>query len=92
MFETSPNDESNKRERWIQIGKHRHRIRIDHDDYLDEVIDIFQYGSKEDALFATSYYGSILMALFGFVPLKNVRFRARQKGEQGRGLGRGRMS
>jgi hypothetical protein len=77
MADQSPNRNKN---RWIQIGKQRHRIREDHDDYLDEVIDLFRYDTKEEALFATSYYGSILMALFGFVPLKNVRFRALSKG------------
>lgn len=74
-------EQSSKRERFIQIGKHRHRIPNDHDDYLDEVMAILRYQSKAEALFATSYYGAMMIALLGFVPLKNVRFRALAKGD-----------
>jgi hypothetical protein len=72
-----PND--SKKEKHIQIGKHRVRIANDHHAALSELADDFREMSMEQLFFLTSFIGASLLQLFGPMVLKSVRLRAPKK-------------
>ena len=76
-----PNFESSKRERWIQIGKHRHRIQNDLDARLDVIGQAFGHSRKEDSLFFAASFGARIILMLNLVTLINVDHRAPAKGD-----------
>lgn len=67
---------SHKRERWIQIGKHRCRIANDHHAMLLRLSEEFRYVSMQELLFYTSLVGASVMQQANPGRLINVRRRA----------------
>jgi len=64
---------SHKRERWIQIGKHRCRIANDHHAMLLRLSEEFRYVSMQELLFYTSLVGASVMQQANPARLINVR-------------------
>jgi hypothetical protein len=76
----SISEESTKRERFIQLGKHRHRIANDHHAALIELHNnFFRYVPMGELLFLTSLIGATLLLNFPLSALINVRNRAEEK-------------
>lgn len=71
--------ESTKRESFIQIGKHRHRIANDHHAILRQLTEDFRYMSMQELLFFTSFIGANLLQAFNPVTLITVRNRAERE-------------
>lgn len=69
-------DDSRKKERFIQIGKSRHRIANDHHSLLVELTDEFRYCSMEQLLFLTSFIGASLLLRLNPMLLFSVRSRS----------------
>lgn len=72
-------DDSRKKEQFINIGKHRHRIANDHHGLLVELTDEFRYCSMEQLLFLTSFIGASLLLRLNPMMLFSVRSRAEGK-------------
>jgi hypothetical protein len=77
IINLAASDESTKREAFITIGKHTHRIACDHHKLLSEVKEAFPYSTMEDLLFMTSMIGAILFPILNFANVINVLKRER---------------
>lgn len=69
-------DQSHKQERFIQIGKSRHRIANDHHALLIALTRQFPYSTMAELLFLTSFIGASLLQVLNPMALINVRNRA----------------
>jgi hypothetical protein len=70
-------EESTKREAFITIGKHTHRIACDHHKLLSEVKAAFPYATMEEVFFMTSHIGASLFPIINFANVLNVLRRDR---------------
>jgi hypothetical protein len=70
-------DESTKREAYITIGRHTHRIACDHHKLLSEVKEAFPYCTMEEIFFMTSHIGASLFPIINFANVINVLRRDR---------------
>ena len=76
MYSQTPQIVDSKKERFISIGKSRHRIANDHHELLSRLHTNFRYLSMEQLLFLTSFFGASVALLCGIPMLISVLNRA----------------